>query len=248
MKTFTHYRHATSIIEIDNKRILIDPVFEESQAYPPIIYTKNPRKNPLVNLPVDYNELLNVDGVIVTHNHNDHFDELAKRVLPKDIPLLCQSEDLAAFSELGFTNLTPIVRSAIWLDLNCERFIGYHGGHLLKKKLGVSSSYSIESRKATTYITGDTLLTGKAKKIIKAVNPQYIVAFGGGAKMKFAGQLTMKNRDILKLSKLCPNSKIITVHMDSINHCFDTREKLIPLTKDIKSILIPKDGESITFK
>lgn len=247
MTKLTHYRHATSIIEIDGKKILIDPVFEESQAYPPIIYTKNPKKNPLIDLPVEYNELLKVDGVIITHDHNDHFDELAKKVIPKDMPILCQDEDRNKFQELGFTNLTPIVKSAIWLDLNCERFIGYHGGHLLRKKLGVSSSYSIESRNATTYITGDTLLTGKVKKILNNINPQYIIANGGGAKMKFAGQLTMKNKDIVKLSKLCPSSKIIAVHMDSINHCFDTRDKLVTQTKGISNVIIPKDGETIVF-
>lgn len=246
MKSFSHYRHATSIIEIENKKILIDPVFASKGSYPAIIHTKNPKKNPLVNLPVDYSKLLDVDGVIITHNHNDHFDELAKKVLPKNLPILCQKEDFLTFKSLGYLNLTSIDSAKNWLGLKCKGFLGYHGGHLLKSKLGVSSSFLITSSNSKVFITGDTLLTRKQKKLIKEISPDTIVAYGGGARMKLLGKLTMNNKDIIRLSKICKSSRIIVTHMEAINHCFDSRSKLInhPL---LNNVIIPSDGETLTF-
>ncbi len=243
----THYRHATSIIELDNKKILIDPLFAKAGTYPAIIYSNNNRKNPLVNLPIDYTNLFNVDGVIITHNHNDHFDELAKKVLPKDLPILCQNEDLELFKGLGFSQLTAISNKTQWLGFNCSRFIGTHGGGFLKSKLGITSSYLLESKEGRLYLTGDTLLTTNVKKIVRYSKPNWVLANGGAAKMKILGQITMGNKHIIKLCQILPDSKIIAVHMDSINHCGDTQDKLKSLVNGVNNIVIPYDGEIINL-
>ena len=33
-------------------------------------------------------------AVLATHLHQDHFDATAARLLPRDLPLLCQPEDV----------------------------------------------------------------------------------------------------------------------------------------------------------
>ncbi|MGL1890961.1 MAG: MBL fold metallo-hydrolase [Spirochaetaceae bacterium] len=241
-----HYRHATSIIELNNKRILIDPVFAGKETYPPIVYSYNNRRNPLVDLPINYEELFNVDGVLITHNHNDHFDELAKKVLPKNIPILCQVEDNEIFEDLGFTNLTSITDNRSWLGFDCTRFIGSHGGKLLKNKLGISSAYLLESSEGILYLTGDTLLTPKIKNTLLRTKPNWIIANGGAAKMKFLGQITMGNRDIIKISKLLPDSTTVAVHMDSINHCGDTRDKLRDISYN-QNVFIPGNGDILNL-
>lgn len=246
MLKITHIRHATSIIELDGKKILIDPVLAEKESYPAIINTNNPRRNPLVNLPIVLEKILNVDGVIITHNHNDHFDELAKKILPKELPILCQKEDYKKFLDLGFKTLTLIDKTQNWLGFECERFIGYHGGHLLKNRLGTSSSIFLKGIHTDIYISGDTLLTLKVRNILRDKKPKNILANGGGARMKILGQLTMDNKDIMYLSKRYPKSNIIAVHMDSINHCFDTRSSLkLNMENKNMDIIIPDDGEII---
>ena len=53
----------------------------------------SPRKdqmNPLVDLPMPVEDIINgIDAVIVTHLHLDHWDDIAKEVLPKEIKLFC---------------------------------------------------------------------------------------------------------------------------------------------------------------
>lgn len=246
MLEIKHIRHATTIIEIDGKKILVDPVLANKESYPAIVNTKNPKRNPLVDLPINKEIIMAVDGVVITHNHNDHFDEIAKKELPKDTPILCQKEDYNNFLSLGFTNLTSIDKETSWLGLECQRFIGYHGGHIYRKKLGTSSSIYLNGKTSDVYITGDTLLTFKVINILRYIRPQNILANGGGARMKILGKLTMNSSDILKMAKKNPSSNIIVVHMDSINHCFDTRNVLRKKIKDKNiKLVIPDDGEEI---
>ena len=45
-------------------------------------------KMPLVGLPMSVNKILDgVDAVIVTHTHEDHWDETAARSIPKNLPV-----------------------------------------------------------------------------------------------------------------------------------------------------------------
>jgi L-ascorbate metabolism protein UlaG (beta-lactamase superfamily) len=99
-------RNATLIIEYAGKKFLIDPFLAEKGAYPGFEGTANSHlRNPLVDLTVPLDEILNVDAVIVTHLHPDHWDEAAKALVPKDIPIFAQNEqDAAAIQAVGFGN------------------------------------------------------------------------------------------------------------------------------------------------
>ena len=54
-------------------------------------------KMPLVGLPMSVNKILDgVDAVIVTHTHEDHWDETAARSIPKNLPVYVQHQADAA--------------------------------------------------------------------------------------------------------------------------------------------------------
>ncbi len=49
-------------------------------SIPPFPNTPNQdMRNPLVSLPISIEEIIQVDAVIITHLHPDHFDEVAKK-------------------------------------------------------------------------------------------------------------------------------------------------------------------------
>ena len=100
-------RNATMIIEYANKRFLIDPMLGDKGIYPPFPGTHNQHlNNPIVELPVSMEEILDVDAVIVTHIHLDHFDPAAMEIIPKDMKMFAQNEDEAnQMKEAGFTNV-----------------------------------------------------------------------------------------------------------------------------------------------
>lgn len=89
-------RNATLKINFAGKTILVDPMLSKKGELPPFgppilpLYpaSGNMENNPLVELPIPVEELLdNVDAVIITHLHDDHWDAAAVELIDKNMPL-----------------------------------------------------------------------------------------------------------------------------------------------------------------
>lgn len=109
----TQIRNATQHITFGGKTFLIDPMLAAKGTYPGFAGTARAEiRNPTVDLPVDIDTLLNVDALIVTHLHEDHWDEAAARVVPKDKPIYVQNDrDAQVLREQGFTQLTVLTQT-----------------------------------------------------------------------------------------------------------------------------------------
>src|SRR5262245_63451323 len=110
----TLVRSATLILELRGRRLLVDPMLDPAGARPPIENTANPVDNPTVELPLPVEEIVSgLDGVIVTHRHKDHLDDTAVRILPRELPVLCQPEEEDALRDLGF-DVRAVETSVDW--------------------------------------------------------------------------------------------------------------------------------------
>ena len=86
-------RNATLNIKYGGKKFLIDPWLAEKGAIPGFGGTINEHlRNPTSDLPIPISEIVDVDAVILTHDHPDHWDDAAKDAIPKDIPFFVQHE------------------------------------------------------------------------------------------------------------------------------------------------------------
>ena len=78
-------RHATIVISLGQVRLLVDPMLSPARAMDPLQGAPNPQRIPLVDLPIDAEALVHliqqVDGVLVTHTHRDHWDAQARGTL-----------------------------------------------------------------------------------------------------------------------------------------------------------------------
>src|SRR4249920_3338704 len=62
-------------------------MLDDAGTSPPIEDTPNQVPNPLVPLPMPAEDVVrNLDAVVITHLHEDHFDETAARLLPGTCP------------------------------------------------------------------------------------------------------------------------------------------------------------------
>jgi L-ascorbate metabolism protein UlaG (beta-lactamase superfamily) len=102
-------RHATLLLDYAGMKILVDPMLSDAGAMSAIQNSPQPRPNPLVPLPFPVEQVLDgVQLVLVTHTHRDHWDDTAIQLVPKDLPLLCQPEDLRKMEAVHFVNAAEV--------------------------------------------------------------------------------------------------------------------------------------------
>lgn len=244
-------RHATILVTIGGKTLLVDPMLSDKDAMPPIVNSNNDRRNPLVDIIAIDEYLALMDAVLLTHTHRDHFDDAAAQKLPKTKPILCQPEDEEKLIGLGFKNVIPVVKSLLWEGIRLIRTKGQHGTGAIGEKMGPVSGYVLEAEgEPSLYITGDTIYCDEVEFALANYHPDITVVNGGGAQFNVGDPITMTTEDVAQLLRFAPKTKVVVVHLEAINHCLVTRADFYEyLTREnlLGRVLIPQDGELIKF-
>ena len=244
-------RHATLIISVNNKRILVDPMLSQVGSLAPIENVPNQNFNPLVELPISIDKITNCDAILVTHTHRDHFDDAAVKLLSKSIPIFCQPEDEAKLQSYGFCYVHPINDIYVWNNISFNRTKGKHGHGAIAVVMAPVSGFVISCpEEPILYVAGDTVWCKEVEASIEKFKPEVIICNCGGAQFSYGEPITMTTDDIHELSNRYANIKIIAVHMDAWNHCRLSREMLkhyINYNNIKNEILIPEDGEEIAL-
>ncbi len=243
-------RNATTLVEYAGKRFLIDPVLGGKGSFRAFGDSlRKDMKNPIVDLPISAEEIIDVDAVVITHMHLDHFDPAAKDLIPKDKKIYVENEDaLKEMEGSGFLDVEILGKGSEFHEIKLIRTPGQHGrGEVLQvigDVCGVIFSHPAEK---TLYVVGDSVWYDGVDEIIKTHQPEVIVVNGGG-NVLMGEMLVMGKEDILKVHKSKPDAMIISVHMEAMNHWTLSREELRSFAEEngfIRSLLIPEDGEEI---
>ena len=238
-------RHATLLVEVAGQRLLIDPMLDPAGARDAIAGTPNPRRNPLVDLPVPAPDVVaGVDAVLVTHLHADHLDDTAAELV-RDLPVLCQPDDAAALRERGFRDVRPVGDAAeLPGGIAVHRTDGLHGHGELADRLGPVSGFVIGvDGGPTLYVAGDTVWCDAVASAIAAHRPDLVVVNAGGARFLKGDAITMTPDDVLATADAAAPGRVVAVHMEAINHCLVTRADLRDVVGD--RVLIPDDGDTV---
>ena len=103
----------------------------------------------------------------------------------------------------------------------------------------------------TVYIMGDTVWTADVNKALNRFNPDVLVMNTGYARINgIAEGIIMGTPDVLKVTQVMPKAKIITVHMDTVNHTTVSRDDMRKFLKGeniTERVAVPEDGEAIKF-
>lgn len=233
----TLIRNATVLATVGETTFLVDPLFAEQGALPPIEDTPNDRANPLVPIPdID----LSYDAVIVTHRHPDHFDEAATAALDSDIPLFCQPAEAEAFVEEGFTDVRPVDETASFDGITLRRTPGRHGHGDLAEQMGPVSGFVLDGE-TTLYLAGDTVWYNRVAETLDRYEPDMVVLNGGEARFNRGEPITMGVDDIVAVRE-ATDAAVAVVHMEAINHCLLSRAEL---RAETENVIVPEDGESV---
>lgn len=246
-------RNATIIVEYGGKRFLIDPMLAQKGTYPPFPNSsRQDQNNPIVELPTSIDKIVqNIDAVIVTHLHLDHWDDAAKETLPKGMKIFAQNEeDATDIQNAGFHNVEVLQEDTVFENIELIKTKGEHGrGEILKRTGQVCGVVFKHATEKTLYVAGDTVWYEAVQEVIETHEPDIIVVNAGDNQFLQGGSLVMGKEDIYEVYKAAPNAKIISVHMEAVNHWMLSREELKQFTKEkcISNVFVPGDGESYSF-
>ncbi|MBN8209567.1 MBL fold metallo-hydrolase [Bacillus sp. NTK071] len=246
-------RNATLVLQYADKKFLIDPFLSDKGAMPPFPNTPNQHlSNPTVSFTTSMEEILDVDAVIVTHLHPDHFDNKAKELLPKEITVYAQNkEDMEVIKGEGFQNVLSLEEDSVFEGITLSRTDGKHGaGEILKQTGQVCGIVFNHPKEKTLYVAGDTLFNEDVQDAIQTHQPEVIVVNAGAAQFLEGGPITMTKEDVAKTSQEATSATIVVSHMEALNHCLLTRDELKQYIEEkdlLNNILIPNDGETLSF-
>ena len=161
-------RNATLIVTYNGKKFLIDPWLGPKDYMPGFEGAYNSHiRQPREELPIDIKTIVDVDAVILTHFHPDHWDKYAEEAIKKDIPFFVQSKtDYDIISSYGFNNIkilsydgTEIFGTTLY-KTDCQ-----HGKREIIKPICESIGMPYDAmgvvfktnNEKTLYIAGDTI-------------------------------------------------------------------------------------------
>jgi L-ascorbate metabolism protein UlaG (beta-lactamase superfamily) len=250
-------RNATLVIDYAGKRLLIDPMLAEQGAYPGFAGTANSHLDyPLVGLPVPLAELLRVDAVVVTHLHADHWDEAARRLVPRSLPLFAQNEaDAAALRADGFADVRVLGGETVFEGIVMRKTQGQHGsdgvmaaiGERMGEVCGIVFSHPDEP---SLYLAGDTVWNQYVADSLAAHRPDVVVLNCGDAQVPGLGAIIMDQHDLARVARAAPQATIVASHLEAVNHCVLSRAALRAFLDEQglrARVLVPEDGETCVF-
>ncbi len=245
-------RHATMIIQWGDRKILVDPMFASKGEMDPVQNCGNEIRIPMVDLPVtsdELNKLLSeIDLVVVTHTHRDHWDAAAQKLVDKQKTVFCQPADVEKIKGQAFVNVAAVEHEVTWEGLKIIRTGGQHGTGEIGQKMGVVSGFVFDDGEFRIYVAGDTVWCDEVSTALTRFKPDVVVLNTGGAKFLTGGPITMTPADVLKVHEAVPESILIAVHMDTVNHCVVKRTDLRRTItgKNLDDVVrVPEDGERL---
>lgn len=255
---FQHIRNATSKITYGDTTFLIDPMLAKKDAYPGFAGTyRSEIRIPMVDLPISAVAVIdNVDAVIITHTHLDHWDDAAQNLLPKTLPLFVQNEeDANTIRSQGFKDVRVLGGKATTFNgVSLTKTGGQHGTDemyaipALAKLLGEAMGVVLQADNyRTVYFVGDTIWRDEVEITLSKFKPEVVVLNTGDARLdSLEGSIIMGEQDTVRVIEHAPQAKVIAVHMDTVNHAALTRKELRKFVKKEKiegNVSIPEDGE-----
>ena len=243
-------RNATFRLTYAGHQLLTDPFLAKKHS---IRSFAEVSPNPLVDLPCTPEEVIDqIEMVVVSHLHIDHFDPLTEELLPKDIPLFCQPGDETQLAEKGFQAVTAVGQPLDWQGITLTRTPAQHGTGVWAERMGNVSGFIFRANnEPAIYWAGDTIWYNSVEKVIADAQPDIIITHSSGARFGDSDPIVMDAAQTIAVCKAAPKAMVIAIHMETLDHGTVSRADLRTLAEaegiTSRQLLIPADGEHLSF-
>ncbi|WBO83178.1 MBL fold metallo-hydrolase [Hymenobacter yonginensis] len=248
-------RHATLLLKVAGKTILVDPMLAPRFQYDPVAMSAGTNQRiPLVDLPFASAELpqllASLDAVLLTHTHRDHWDAATQELLDRHLPILVQPADTETLRAQGFTNVLPVENQLDWEGIRLYRTGGQHGTGEIGQKMGTVSGFVVEADQVRLYIAGDTIWCPEVSAALDQYQPTAIVLNAGAAQFQVGDPITMTAAEVVQVAHYASQATVHAVHTETVNHCTEDRAttRAQIAQHDLTArVHVPADGEWLTL-
>jgi L-ascorbate metabolism protein UlaG (beta-lactamase superfamily) len=215
---------ATVLVQYGTLTFLTDPNFLHAGDHAHLGYGLRSKR--LTNPALELSQLPQLDFVLLSHHHGDHFDHLVERELDRNIPIITEPGSARRLRKLGFQRTyaletweSMIVRRGLqWLTVTAMPARHAPGpiAGLLPSVMGsmVSFGHGDGDAQFHMYITGDTLLVDELAEIGRR-HPDIDLCMLHLGGTRIAGiLLTMDGKQGARLLELLRPKTAIPIHYD----------------------------------
>lgn len=188
---------------------------------------------------ISFEQLPDIDLVILSHLHEDHFDRLVAERLDKDTPIVTTKDAARGLAKMGFRSLFSL---DTWDGLSVERgdarvrIVAMPGKHapmplqlIFPSVMGSLLEFSTGLR---LYITGDTLLHDRLREIPGRFPEIDVALLHLGGTRILGVLLTMEGKHGVEVLKIVKPKVAIPIHYGDYDVFKEPRSEFEKLVQD----------------
>lgn len=247
------FGHSTVLLEMEGKRLLLDPMFADSPSPFPLVGGKRFSRV----LPIEPEKLPPIDVVVLSHDHYDHLDYHSIRRLKDKTRLFCVPTGVGNRLEGWSVDQGKIMEFDWWKELSiagltmaCTPARHFSGRTLFDRNTTLWCSWMIAGSKTRVFFSGDGGYGPHFEQIGKNYGPFDLTLMECGQYDKRWSAIHMLPEETVQAHIDVGGKMLLPIHWAAFSLAFhdwtDPIERVIRAAKERKvSITTPKIGEAV---
>jgi L-ascorbate metabolism protein UlaG (beta-lactamase superfamily) len=255
----TFVNHSTFLIQTGGLNILTDPVWSDRAS--PVAFSGPERMRPPG---IRFEDLPEVDIILLTHNHYDHLDIKTMKLLsekfnpaiycPLGVGKYLEKKGIGKVTEMDWWDETAINSS---LSLICTPAQHFSGRGMFDRDKTLWSGFSLQTAKGSIYYSGDTGYGEFFAEIAEKISPVRlsILPIGAYNPAWFMSSIHTSPADAVRIHQIVRSPMSIGMHFGTFPLADDGMEDP---AKDLKlameqagieagDFIVPKEGVSYSL-